>query len=290
MIFSDLEKWYDGYRFGDAEIYNPWSIVNYVDEALLGNFVAKPYWSNTSSNSIVKEMIENADEEARADLEVLMNGGVIEKQVHEDVTYEDIHENMDNLWNFLFFTGYLKYEDERLEEERIFVSMSVPNLEVKSVYTNSIRNWFDKKIKGTNRSPLIEALESGDCEGAAEFISEQLMDTISYYDYSENYYHGFLAELLNGSGKYLVKSNRESGNGRSDISLKTKRIRNGRAIILELKVADRFQDMERKCEEALRQIEDNRYEYDLRDEGYEDISKYGICFYKKECWIEKKIL
>ena len=282
-----VKKWYDGYRFGNAEIYNPWSIISYIDEARLDNFMARPYWSNTSSNDIVKEMVEDADDETKKDLETLMNGGTIEKVVHEDITYGDIHENMDNLWNFLFFTGYLKNEGERLEGSNIYLSMSIPNLEVSGVYETSISRWFEKRLEVTDRSSLIEAFEKGDCEAAAEFISEQLEETISYHDSSESYYHGFLAALLSGTKKYRADSNRESGNGRPDLIFKTKRIRNGRAMILELKRASSFNEMETKCDEALQQIEDRKYETGLRNEGYEDITKYGICFYKKECIIKK---
>lgn len=285
---DEIKRWYDGYRFGKYEIYNPWSIINYIKNATVDSeYLPRPYWSNTSSNNIVKEMVDDADDETKKDLETLMNGGTIEKIVHEDITYEDIHENMDNLWNFLFFTGYLKKEGERQEDTEIYLSMSVPNLEVKSVYNNSISRWFEKKLEVTDRSSLIEAFEAGDCEAAAEFISEQLEETISYHDSSESYYHGFLAALLSGTKKYKADSNKESGNGRPDLIFKTKRIRNGRAMILELKKARSFNEMDRKCDEALQQIEDRRYEIDLRNEGYEDITKYGICFYKKECLIKK---
>lgn len=282
-----VKEWYDGYRFGNAEIYNPWSIINYVDEARLNNFTPRPYWSNTSSNSIVRELVEDADEETRKDLETLMNGGTIEKVVHEDITYEDIHENMDNLWNFLFFTGYLKNEGERQEDTDNYLSMSVPNLEVKSVYNNSISRWFEKRLEVTDRRELIEAFENGDCKAAAEFISEQLEETISYHDSRESFYHGFLAALLSGAKKYKADSNKESGNGRPDLIFKTKRIRNGRAMILELKRAKSYNEMETKCDEALKQIEYRKYEIGLRNEGYNDITKYGICFYEKECVIKK---
>lgn len=285
---AEVKKWYDGYMFGEKEIYNPWSILKYVtDHVDRVTEFPWPYWSNTSSNSIVKELVEDADEETRKDLEKLMNGGTIEKPVHEDITYGDIHENMDNLWNFLFFTGYLKAGKRRADREMIYVEMMIPNIEVKSIYRNSIMKWFDEKMERTNRSPLIEALENGDCEAAEDFICEQLMDTISYYDYKESYYHGFMAGLLKGAGKYYVKSNRESGTGRPDIVLTTAAIRKGRVIILEFKYADSVHQLDAKAEEALAQIEDQQYARPFIEEGYPLVQKYGISFCKKECEVRK---
>ena len=285
----EVKKWYDGYLFGEEEIYNPWSILKYVTDH--NDNVTKfplPYWSNTSSNSIVREMISDADEKTRADLEILMDGGTIEKPVHEDITYGDIHTSMDNLWNFLFFTGYLKAGRQRTDGENLYLEMSIPNTEVKTIYRQSIMTWFDKKIEKTDRSPLVKALENGDCEVAEEFISTQLMDTISYFDYAENYYHGFLTGLLTGAGNYRVTSNRESGNGRPDIVMSTVAIRKGRVIILELKLADSVRTLEAKCNEALEQIENNKYAKPFTDEGYPIVQKYGISFYKKECMVKTK--
>ena len=279
----EVKKWYDGYLFGNAEIYNPWSILKYVtDHECKVTEFPLPYWSNTSSNSIVREMISDADEKTRADLEILMDGGTIEKPVHEDITYGDIHTSMDNLWNFLFFTGYLKAGRQRTDGENLYLEMSIPNTEVKTIYRQSIMTWFDKKIEKTDRSPLVKALEQGDCKAAEEFISNQLMDTISYFDYAENYYHGFMTGLLTGAGNYRVTSNRESGNGRPDIVMTEKKFK-GRAIILELKISDTFKGMESKCAEALEQIEKQQYAVPLEDDGYQEILKYAVCFFKKGC-------
>lgn len=283
--FVKVKSWYDGYRFGDKEIYNPWSILNYVDTAM-ENHLAEPqrYWSNTSSNSIIRELVEGADAATRQEIEKLIAGEIIEKPVYEDITYDDIHESQDNLWNFLYFTGYLKSCRESFKEDTMYMELMIPNTEIRSIYKQTILAWFDKKIKACDRSELIRALENGDIEGAEKFVSEQLLDTISFFDYAENYYHGFLTGLLKGAGKYLVVSNRESGNGRPDIILKAPSVR-GSAIVLELKVADSFQQMEKECQKALAQIEDKKYETELRKEGYNDIRKYGVCFYRKECMI-----
>ena len=285
----EVKRWYDGYLFNDIEIYNPWSIINYVyDRDHKITQFALPYWSNTSSNSIIREMVGEADQEAKADLETLINGGTIEKPVHEDITYGDIHQSQDNLWNFLFFTGYLKKMSERKDEsgESLYLSMAIPNTEIKTIYKNSISYWFEQRMKETDRSPLVHALETGDCEAAENFISEQLFHTISYYDYAENFYHGFMAGLLVNIGGYLVRSNRESGNGRPDIVMTESKFR-GRAMILELKISDTITDMEKKCEEALTQMEEQKYESSLEEDCFQPILKYAICFFRKRCMVKK---
>ena len=286
---SEVKDWYDGYLFANTEIYNPWSILKYVnDRKDHVTAFALPYWSNTSSNSIVREMVGEADEMAKADLETLINDGTIEKPVHEDITYGDIHQSQDNLWNFLFFTGYLKKISERKDEsgETLYLTMAIPNTEIKTIYKNSIAYWFEQRMKETDRSPLKHALETGDCEAAEDFINSQLADTISYYDYAENFYHGFMAGLLVNIGGYRVKSNRESGNGRPDIVMTESKFR-GRAMILELKISDTIQGMEKKCEEALTQMKEQKYESSLEDDGYQPILKYAICFFKKGCMVKK---
>ena len=285
----EVKRWYDGYLFNETEIYNPWSILKYVNDRKdkVTKF-ALPYWSNTSSNSIVREMVGEADEMAKADLETLINDGTIEKPVHEDITYGDIHQSQDNLWNFLFFTGYLKKISERKDEsgETLYLTMAIPNTEIKTIYKNSIAYWFDQRMKQTDRGPLLHALETGDCAAAEDFLNRQLADTISYYDYAENFYHGFMAGLLVNIGGYRVKSNRESGNGRPDIVMTESKFR-GRAMILELKISDTIQGMEKKCEEALTQMKEQKYESSLEDDGYQPILKYAICFFKKGCMVKK---
>ena len=284
---TEVKRWYDGYLFNDIEIYNPWSIINYIyDRDHKITKFALPYWSNTSSNSIIREMVGEADQEAKADLETLINGGTIEKPVHEDITYGDIHQSQDNLWNFQFFTGYLKKVGEQKEGNNLKLAMKIPNIEIATIYENSISYWFEQRMKETDRSPLVRALETGDCEAAENFISEQLFHTISYYDYAENFYHGFMAGLLVDIGGYLVRSNRESGNGRPDIVMTESKFR-GRAMILELKISDTITDMEKKCEEALTQIEEQKYESSLEEDCFQPILKYAICFFKKRCMVKK---
>ena len=285
---TEVKRWYDGYLFNDIEIYNPWSIINFVyDRDRKITQFALPYWSNSSSNSIIREMVGEADADAKRDLETLINGGTIEKQVHEDITYGDIHQTQDNLWNFLFFTGYLKKVGEQKEGNNLKLEMKIPNIEIATIYENSISYWFEQRIKETDRSPLVWALETGDCEAAEDFINRQLADTISYYDYAENFYHGFMAGLLVNIGGYRVKSNRESGNGRPDIVMQTVQIRKGRVILLELKIASSVAEMDAACDRGLAQMEEQRYAEPFTTEGYPEVKKYALSFYKKECMVKK---
>ena len=286
--YPEIKKWYDGYLFGDTEIYNPWSILNYVRMAQGDiNYLPRAYWSNTSSNSIVHELVKDADDETREELEILMNGGGIEKPVREEITYADIHTSKNNLWNFLFLTGYLKKSGENMDEDgNRIMKMSIPNTEIKTIYRDSISHWFDEKLKKVDCGVLTRALENEDCEVAEDFISQQLMDTISYYDYAENYYHAFLVGLLIGGGGYRIASNRESGNGRPDIVMYTQNIRKGRVIILEVKTATSVADLEPACDKGLAQIEEQHYAEPYETEGYPNIKKYAIAFYKKECMVK----
>lgn len=240
------KKWYDGYLFGEAEVYNPWSVINFVyDIANETTQFAKPYWSNTSSNSIVRELVERADTQVRREIEQLIEGGTIEKPIHEDITYGDVYDSQDNLWNFLFFTGYLKKCGERQVGEQIYLTMSVPNAEILYIYKNTILTWFDKKIRRNDMIPLLKAVEQGDCETFQKFLSAQLMDTISFFDYKEDYYHGFLAGILKCFDKYAVRSNREAGEGRSDLILEDYET-GEKGIIIEIKVASKFSEIDRK--------------------------------------------
>lgn len=285
---EEVQKWYDGYLFGETEVYNPWSVINYVDDNKKRDRFPKPYWSNTSSNSIVQELIENADPMTRGEIEALIEGGTIEKPVHEDITYGDIHESQDNLWNFLFFTGYLKKAGERFEDRSIYLKMEIPNEEIAYIYDNTIMSWFDKKIRNRDFSALITAMEKKDCEVMGNILSDELLDTISCFDYAENYYHGFLIGLLKAAGKYMVRSNRESGNGRPDILMYFPSVR-GKAFIIELKVAAEYGRMAEGCDAALAQAAEKNYRAEFEKAGYTDITTYGICFYRKECMAKTEI-
>lgn len=283
---EELKKWYDGYRFGNTEVYNPWSVINYVNDKVWSSALfPKPYWSNTSSNSIIRELIETADVSAKKEIEELIAGGTIKKQIHEEITYTDIHVSQDNLWNFLFFTGYLKMTNQSMEGNQIYLDLSIPNEEIRYIYQNTIREWFNQKIKSTDLTPMFQSMLRGDSEAFEDFLKKHLRESISYYDTKEAYYHGFLTGILSGLQDYEILSNREAGNGRPDILLKPYDELNP-VVIIEIKFTDKFSSMEKKCEDALQQIENKAYAAGSLDEGYKTIRKYGICFCKKSCMVK----
>lgn len=278
-----VKAWYDGYLFGKTEVYNPWSILMYIDSLRQDRDAnPKPYWANTSSNSIIRELIEHADNSVKQEMEILIEGGTIEKTVHEEITYEDIYKNVDNLWNFLFFTGYLKKVEERLEDVNTYVTLAIPNMEIKYIYQNTILDWFGVQIKQKDLSGIYKALLQKDTQLLEKELSKNLMETISFYDYREDYYHGFLGGLLKMMEGYTIKSNQESGLGRSDLLLLSAPY-DGIAIIVEIKVADTYAQLNKKAESALDQIEQKQYDAELKLEGYHEFIKYGISFYKKLC-------
>ncbi len=284
--FNDIKEWYNGYMFGNTKIYNPWSILNFLDEAIVNpNTIPKPYWSNTSSNSIIKDLISKGDIDTREKIELLINGGSIEKIIYEDITYENVNINTDYIWSFLLFTGYLKTIAQRLDGVHIQYEMVIPNLEVLSIYKNKIMEWMNENIRAISRDDLFNAMLKGETENLEDILCDWLQRSISYYDTKENFYHGFLVGLLSGFDNYSVKSNRETGNGRSDIFVLENR-RRKLAIVIEIKVAIKFNDMDTRCDEALKQIEDKNYEAELKNDGYQKVMKYGIAFYDKSCKVK----
>ena len=281
--FDTMRKWYDGYMFGDTEVYNPWSVIKFLYD-LQGdrNAFPHPYWINTSSNDIIKDMIAYADGETKGQIETLLSGGTLDIQVHEEITYEDMHEKGESLWNFLYFTGYLTKRDEYFIEPSIYLRVGIPNVEVKTIYQNTIMGWLRKRIEKQDFHDLYRAMEEGNAEKMGEILNEQLFSTISFFDNAENFYHGFLAGILSQSENYRVKSNREAGNGRSDLMVRSPSLR-GRSFVLEVKVSDSIDHLEADAEKALKQIYDNKYMDELRTEGYRKIDCYGISFYQKDC-------
>ena len=283
---EEVKQWYDGYLFGSTEVYNPWSVINYVDDAISQKvFFPKPYWSNTSSNSIVKELIEGADAGVREEIEELIGGGTIEKPVHEDITYGEIHETKENLWNFLFLTGYLKAVSQRFDRNQIYLTMRIPNEEIRYIYDNTIREWFAVKLKAVDFTSFYRTIMEGDSTAFETAVKGHLRESISFYDRKEGFYHGFLLGLLGALQYYEVVSNRESGDGRPDIMLKPYDELEP-AVIMEIKCVEKFTLMEAACDKALEQIEKMDYEAGLLEEGYRKIWKYGICFCKKSCMVK----
>lgn len=281
-----IAKWYDGYRFGLTEIYNPWSVLNCIDSYLQNDMVAcEPYWSNTSSNRIVKRLIEESNERTKSMVEELINGTPIHTQIFEDVTYGTIDVNQDYIWSFLLFTGYLKIISCETIGDETYYDMVIPNVEIKSIYKNTIRSWFIDHVNRDSRTDILESVIHADAEKLEDLLCTWLTNTISCFDEQENYYHGFVTGLVSGFNGYMVVSNRESGNGRFDLVVK-QRSRWHHAAILEFKVVEKYNQMTKACEDALRQIEEKDYEASLRDEQYENIAKLGICFCQKRCRVK----
>ena len=285
--YNEIKEWYDGYQFGNAEVYCPWDVINYCD-ALRVEPDAQPknYWSNTSSNEAVRRFIQESDKASvRREIENLVAGEVIKKEIHQELTYKDMYASIDNLWSVLFTTGYLtqkgKPEDKRFP-------LAIPNMEIRNIFTTQIMDFFKENVP-KNRAALNEfckALKNGDAEGVEKQLTEYLRRTISIRDtfvkkqMKENFFHGILLGILSFGDTWSVSSNKESGDGYSDILLETDDGETG--IILELKYADDG-NLDTACKKALAQINRNRYEEILLDEGVPHILKYGIAFYKKRC-------
>ena len=292
---SDLvREWYNGYEFGNTNVYNPWSVIQIVRD-LTQNQDAFPlsYWGNTSSNSIIRDLIMRADGTTKEEIEKLLAGQDIVKQIHEDITYIEIEESMDNLWNFLFFTGYLtKTHTEIRDNGDRFFTLEIPNKEVAYIFRNKIIKWFNETISNNDWTDFYIALLRKDTVVIEDTLNNILINSISYEDYHENYYHGFMVGLLSGMNlkEYTIESNREAGKGRGDIIVRHIN-QNGKAIIFELKYTVQANAMESLANQAIRQIEEQQYDRALLQAGFgkDNIIKYGVCFHKKSCLVKVKI-
>ena len=290
---DEIKDWYDGYLFDKTEIYNPWSVLNYIKE-LLGDkyFHAISFWANTSSNDLVRQYIENATMKMKEEFEELINGKSIIKKITPELTYREMNfksskDMNDNVYSFLLFTGYLKikekvYENNELVEDTY--KLVIPNKEVKKIYENIFIKWF-REYQNERDSNFIDALIQEDVTKANSILQDVLLQSISYYDNYESFYHGFMVGFLNADG-YDVKSNRESGEGRFDLAVLPYSILNT-AIVIECKHSNSIKELRKDSKEASNQIIEKRYIEGLRDEGYENVIGYGISFYKKQCIITK---
>jgi len=282
----EMKEWYDGYLFGKTEIYNAWSIVKYIASAIGKNeYSCKAYWVNTSSNSIIHQLIEKSDENTRQKIENLIAGGSIKAVINENSVYSDLDVNNDDIWSFLLFTGYLKQINEEFTEDGIISEMVIPNLEVLTVYEDTIRRWFKTSVRRDGTEGLLKAMLDEKPEEVKNEISRWLQRSISYHDTLENFYHGFLTGLLEGFSGYEVKSNRENGDGRTDITV-CERYNRRVAIIIEVKTADTFKKMSTMCDTALEQIREKKYAEQLADDCYQKVISYGISFYGKSCRVK----
>lgn len=284
---EETKEWYDGYHFGDTDVYCPWDVVNHVD-CLLEDPNAEPqsYWINTSGNDLVKRFIDKADKTTRNEIERLIAGDMIEKSIRMELTYDEIDNSIDNLWSILFTTGYLTQQGK---SERGVYRLVIPNKEIREVYILQIQEWFKDSVLH-NREPinqLLKAIKEGDADTVEKDLTKILVNTISIFDTKsrkeekEIFYHGIVLGLLRCESEWLIQSNIESGDGLVDILIETEDPDAG--IIIELKYAQTFQGLSKACENAMRQIRERRYDERLRNEGRNDILAYGIAFCKKKC-------
>lgn len=284
---TEIKEWYDGYRFGEKDVYCPWDVINHVD-ILCRDPEAEPqaYWVNTSSNNLVKRFIYRADGTTRDEIELLIAGGVIEKELRLELTYDELDKSIDNLWSVLFTTGYLTLTERPVGG---IYKLRIPNREVREIYRTKIGEWFREKIESDKHTlqPLWKAFFDGNAQKVEEILTECLNRTISVFDpeglekEKEKYYHAFLTGLLLGNGKWSVLSNKESGDGFPDILVKLNTVDMG--LVIELKTCDKPTKLGEKCLEAMEQIRSRRYDAYLRSEGLDYIWAYGIAFYKKRC-------
>ena len=282
-----LRDWYDGYRFGDTDVYCPWDVINYCDE-LLADPNAEPenYWANTSGNDLIRRLLKKANQSTKSDVEQLINGETITKTIRQELTYREVEDSIDNIWSVLYSTGYLTCR-RRVPGKKM--ELALPNKEVRELFIELVKAWFEETTQADSGriSRFCAAFPSGDTDTIQEMLGDYLWDSISVRDTAvrrnmkENFYHGMLLGLLQSQNSWLIKSNAETGKGYSDISIQAPdRI----GIIIELKYADDG-NLETACKEALKQIEEKKYAEGLKRCGMKKIVEYGIAFCGKECMV-----
>ena len=284
--YADVKEWYDGYHFGNANVYCPWDVINYVDLLRLEP-TAKPqdFWSNSSENALVRNFIDKANVQTKYEIECLIAGEYIEKEISLELTYDEIDKSIANLWSVLFTTGYLTKQGVTDDGK---VRLSIPNREIKNLFIKKIREWFSDTTAndGKTLEQFCNAFVEKDTEKIEELFGDYLWNTISIRDTAvakdkkENFYHGILLGLLGYKASWLIKSNTESGTGYSDILVEVPNNRTG--IVIELKYAENG-DMDAACDEALKQIEEKTYVDKLKQDGMRNFIKYGIACFKKDC-------
>lgn len=285
---ENIRKWYDGYHFGDFDVYCPWDVMNYLLE-LQHNPQAKPvsYWKNTSDNAIIRSFIDHSGSSITKKLENLMAGETIVQRVDENLTYDYLHSSEDNLWSMLYLTGYLtKARNEQTDEVLPdgAIALMIPNEEIRDIFETTVIQWFDDSTRKWNRTLLFDAVWNGDSVNLTKEMNILLRRTISYHDYKEDFYHAFLAGIFTGAG-YMVDSNKEHGEGRSDVVVYDPV--NGRVAIFEAKYTKNREKLESTCNTALQQIDERLYAKEYEDD-YDQILCYGISFFKKRCLVKKK--
>ena len=285
---ENVREWYDGYHFGEVDVYCPWDVMNYIRD-LQHDIMAKPesYWKNTSDNAIIRSFIDYAGTNITKKMEALLAGDYIIQTIDENLTYDYLHSSEENLWSILYLTGYLTRARESELHVQIpegTVALQIPNTEIKEIFETTVIKWFSDNAKNWNRNALFQAVWNSDVESLTVEMNTLLRKTISYHDYKEDFYHAFLAGIFTGAG-YAVESNKEHGEGRSDIVVYDSV--NGQVAVFEAKTSKTMEAMSRDCEDAIRQINDRMYAKEYEDE-YDHILCYGISFFKKRCLVKEK--
>ena len=284
-----IRDWYDGYCFGDTDVYCPWDVINYCDELLAAsNTPPKNYWANTSGNDLIRRLLKKANLTTKNEVEELLNGGQITKRMKQELTYREVDDSIENVWSVLYATGYLTGKHVEQEDADIF-RLWIPNGEIRKLFYELVEDWFREMTRSdmSRINRFCAAFPAGDTDTIQDMLNDYLWDSISVRDTAvrrnmkENFYHGMLLGLLRSQDSWLVKSNAETGEGYSDISIQTPE-RTG--IVIELKYADDGK-LETACAEALEQIEEKNYAEGLKRRGMKKIIKYGIAFYEKECMV-----
>lgn len=285
---AQIKEWYDGYHFGDYDIYCPWDVMNFIRD-LQFDAKAQPasYWKNTSDNAIIRSFIDYAGSSITAKMETLLSGGYITERIEENLTYDYLHSSEENLWSILYLTGYLtKLQDEDVMAgiPKDKTALIIPNAEIKEIFQTTVKKWFEDQARTWNRKALFDAVWSGNSEKLTSEMNRLLRLTISYHDYKEDYYHAFLAGIFTGAG-YEVQSNKEHGEGRSDVVVSDSK--NGSVAVFEAKYSKTLKQLEEDCSAAVKQIEDRMYAKEFEENG-DEVFCYGIAFFKKRCLIKLK--
>lgn len=286
---EELREWYDGYHFGDVDVYCPWDVMNHVQRLLLSpDSAPENYWENTSDNAVIRTFLRRTDFDVNEKFEILLAGDCIKEPVEENLTYDVLESSEENLWSILYMTGYLtRVCPKDVSGQGLlpgWYALKIPNKEVMGIFKKSVKAWFTEITVERDRQELFSALWDGDAEKLTDIISNLLFESISYHDYAESFYHAFITGLFSNAG-YRVESNYENGLGRSDIVVKNRKER--KAVVLEAKRACCEEKMEKKCEEALAQIERNRYAEKIEYDGFRNVVKLGIAFFQKKCLVKK---
>lgn len=275
-----IKEWYNGYVFGNSFVYGPWDVINFLSELRkYPDARPKNYWKNTSHNGILLTFVKRTDFDVADKFELLLNGGTITQSISDELTYDTLHSSEDNLWSVLLMTGYITKSDPKEDDD--MVSLKIPNKEISTIFEDTVVKYFKETVNIDTINELLNSLWESDENRATEIVSELLWNTISYNDYHEDYYHAFLAGVFVGRG-YSVESNKEKGLGRPDILLKDRK--NRRAIIIEAKKSDKESDLDKDCDEAIKQIIDEKYAEGIV--GYEQILCYGVAFFRKQAKVK----